>query len=402
MEPVDRERRQGTATMDLDAFRAIGDPPVDDALAHFVAGVAPERITGYVAAALHDPDGPTAEVRAFLTEPATLPAWAVPERVEAGQAVFRRWSLPMATSLFSASLPWSYGAANGVQVLALASELTGRGVRTRVAETGQMLIDVHDLTLDPEQEFAPTGQAVRTIRGVRLLHAAVRASLQQSPRWRAEWGCPVNQEDLAGTLLTFTLVVFDGLRSLGIDLTRQEREDVLHLWAVIGHLLGVDERLLCHDLDTAEALRARIVERQHRASPEGVLLMAALLEDMEASVPRLARRVPRTFVRHIGGDRVADLLEVPPAAWWRPALRLLTVVGPVVTRRRIVGRLAAGPGRVIGAAMFRRYIEYGLDGQPSRFRISDEMIARWRLRPLRRRVLDHLPRRGPSDARSTR
>ena len=43
------------------------------------------------------------------------------------------------------------------------------------------------------------------------MHAAVRHLVRSSPRYDPEWGTPVNQEDLAGTLMTFSIVVLDAL-----------------------------------------------------------------------------------------------------------------------------------------------------------------------------------------------
>ena len=69
------------------------------------------------------------------------------------------------------------------------------------------------------------------------MHAAVRHLAPTSPAWRPDSGLPVNQEDLAGTLMAFSWIALDGLDKLGYRLTDDERAAYLHSWLVVGHLL---------------------------------------------------------------------------------------------------------------------------------------------------------------------
>jgi hypothetical protein len=47
---------------------------------------------------------------------------------------------------------------------------------------------------------------------VRLIHARVRHALSRSPAWRPDaWGAPINQYDMAGTVLLFSSKLFEGL-----------------------------------------------------------------------------------------------------------------------------------------------------------------------------------------------
>ncbi len=407
--------RAASEVFDLRDARAIGDPPADEAFAPFAETVdLPAALLDALARLVHagsvagaggrapGPDGEDALV-AWRRAPMPLPPWADRELIERGQQVFHRWGLPIATVLFTASLPWAYAAANGVQVLARLSDLSDRDIRRRIAETGQMLVDVHDLSLAETDEFDPAGRAVRTIADVRLVHAAVRSILLRSGGWDPAWGVPINQEDLAGTLLTFTVVVFDGLHRLGVSLSAADERAFLHLWAVVGHLLGIDHRLICLEVPAARRLRDEIATRQHAPSEAGRRIMAVLLAELERSMPRGFSSAPRTFVRHVAGAPIADLLGVGPAAPWGRLLRPAAAVGRVVTRTPAARLVAGWPGRLIAAAMFRMYIEVGLDGRPSRFRVDDDQMRRWRLatgeRRAERRIARHttrLPNRFPN------
>ena len=63
--------------------------------------------------------------------------------------------------------------------------------------------------------FGPDTYAYRAPHGVRLFHAAVRHMLRNDPTYdRAALGEPINQEDLLGTLLAFTVVVIDVARTV--------------------------------------------------------------------------------------------------------------------------------------------------------------------------------------------
>ena len=158
------------------------------------------------------------EVLAWFADDTALPPWATStdarRRIARGQQFFEQWSMPIAASLFCGSLPAAYAARNGVLVLKQGSDLAGSHVNRRVAETGQMLLDVMNLASGPPASLQPGGQGYASARGVRLLHAIIRYRLDTLGEWDAQaHGEPVNQEDLLGTLLTFTTVVFRSMEA---------------------------------------------------------------------------------------------------------------------------------------------------------------------------------------------
>merc|ERR1712129_393721 len=89
-----------------------------------------------------------------------------------------------------------------------------------------------------------TGSGWKMALRVRHLHARVRRSILQSKtlNWDIkEFGIPINQEDMSGTLLAFSVNVLLGIEFVaGIGLTEQEQLDCLALWRYIGWLLGVE------------------------------------------------------------------------------------------------------------------------------------------------------------------
>lgn len=375
----------------LAALRSAGDPPADALAAVLRTGreqLDERDVVRQVLALLVS--GPTDEagpVRDWMLSGPPPPAWANPEQVRAGQEFFACWALPICALLFCAALPSAYAAADGVQVLALTSDLATKDLSRRIAETGQMVVDVMDLGRGSPSTLEPGGQGYLTLRGVRLLHAVVRQAILTSPavartcdeavphRWCPDWGLPVNQEDLLGTLLTFTVSVFAGLDRLGIPYDRAGADAYLHTWCVVGALLGIDEALLPLERDAAEALAVTIARRHHRPSAAGRRLMSFLLADMEHAMPRGLRRLPRTLVRHVVTPSVAEALALPRAAWWAPVLRWARWAGPVASHLPGWRRLMRAPSEVLGRAMIRFFLDRSLLGLQPAFRLDEAAAA---------------------------
>src|SRR5262249_32749607 len=155
-------------------------------------------------------------------------------------------------------------AADGVRVLYLTGRLRTDPYR-RILETGQMIVDVLAVG-----GLGPQGDGVRDAQKVRLMHAGGRRWLLTSPDvWNPSWGAPLNQEDLAGTLMAFTVGVLQGVERLGVTVFPWQQEAYLHAWKVVGALMGIDADLLPADMDEARQLTALIERRNFRASPEG-------------------------------------------------------------------------------------------------------------------------------------
>ena len=307
----------GLTTAKLNEMRRTGDPVADRAVdAVFERGgvnlvnemlLKLVRVDQPVAAELPD------EVEDYLRDTLQLPEWADMDKIERGQRVFSERGFEITLCLFCASLPSSYAAAKAVQVLHLTAQLD-TNTRRRVMETGQFLFDV--LTVGGLDE---DGKGRRTIQKVRLMHAAVRRLIeertkQQLVRWDPAWGTPINQEDLAGTLLAFWYVVTDPMCRLGVDLPDEEKEAYLHLWNVIGHQLGVCDELLMNNLTEANALVDAIRRRQFQASPAGQAMTRALLVLLDELTPgHLFDDTIPPLIRRLIGDKTADMVRVPQA-----------------------------------------------------------------------------------------
>src|SRR6185295_10067178 len=188
------------------------------------------------------------KTHAYFEQTAVLPTWADPARIKVAQDLFVRCGWGAGAVLFCSSLPQCYAFPEGARVL-LYTQGTSRHAWRRIIETGQLVFDVA-----AEGGLEPQGTGLRSAQKVRLMHAAIRHLVEAQTSWNPRWGVPINQVQLAGTLLSFSCVVVDGLRRLGLDVDDDEAEAWVHLWNVVGHVLGIRGDLLPRDLRDGEAL----------------------------------------------------------------------------------------------------------------------------------------------------
>ncbi|MBV8928759.1 MAG: DUF2236 domain-containing protein [Mycobacteriaceae bacterium] len=371
-------------------MRQVGDPVADAPVAAVLdrgGAVAVNAIMRTLVRADQPvPEALPDELKTYLTETLALPDWADMAKIKRGQELFETWGVHIAVCHFCASLPSSYAAAKGVKVLYLTARFD-TDARRRVMETGQFLMDA--LTVGSLGEH---GVGRRTIQRVRLMHAAVRHLIQarnerQPGMWDPDWGTPINQEDLAGTLLAFSGVVLDPLRRLGVEVSPQDVDAYLHVWNVIGHLLGVREELLIRGVDDGYALFDAIRRRHFRASPEGQALTRALLELLDELTPlhKFDDTIP-PLIRHLIGDETADMLGIPrtdfsdhPGRVGRVANwfggHVLSPIERDVPRHRLMSHMAHPFGRELMRGIFK----LERHGERAPFNIPDHLARSWEL-----------------------
>jgi ER-bound oxygenase mpaB/B'/Rubber oxygenase, catalytic domain len=331
----------------LDHFRTIGDPLVDELLREYLEG-APREL-GPLSRQLFGAPGLPAHpfVDAYL-ELIGNESSADAETFGKGQELFDLYGPEVLLVLGSCSLPLAYAAGNGVQVVARARRLKDDPIR-RLCDTAQMVINV----MQPGA-LAVGGVGWNSARKVRLIHALVRRYVQAVERgpWDPAWGTPINQEDQAGTLLTFSVGVLHGLRRMGATISSEQGDAYIRAWGAVGSLLGVEGTLLPATEADARALAARIGARQIRKTVEGQELTSHLLSAVDSlfPVPGYAVSLSHFFLDDTAfGSQVAQVLALPAPNWtnWlvrarakqkRVTLRLLESVPGAKRRRSLFAR----------------------------------------------------------------
>ncbi|WP_191298783.1 oxygenase MpaB family protein [Lentzea cavernae] len=268
----------------LDSLRQVGDPRADSAVAGIHdLGRVNELLTGLVRNGDEVPEGLPPLLRQYFAE-SVLPEWADRTVLARGQELWDEYGPHLAAALCCYALPVRY---------TMALQHTRHGL-----ESTRLLRDV----LADGGLTEPGGRGLRTVQKIRLRLAAAR---------RQAGGTAANQVDLAVTLGTLSVHVTQGVRGMNVALPKRDGDDLFHIWSVVGHLLGVDPRLLPGTYDQAVTLLDRIGRRRGRTAV-GVELAEELGRRVEAALPReLSGAFPyvvRGFCVH---DRsIPDILRI--------------------------------------------------------------------------------------------
>jgi mpaB/rubber oxygenase-like protein len=199
-----------------------------------------------------------------------------------------------------------------------------------------------------------------------------------TPGWKAEYGLPINQEDLAGTLMSFSSIVVDGLERLGVTLSDSDREAYLHCWLVAGHLLGIRQELLPPNFDSAQALAAAVARRQFGPCPEGKEMTKALVQMMANTLPGDAfRNVPPLLIRYFLGQEWASWLGIEEGAFAQVLSAPLHFLGieasTLLQNSAALSRLAEHVGQLLIESIV--YVERG--GNRPSFTIPTQLRQQW-------------------------
>ena len=405
--------------------RNEGDRPADDVIEAYVRDHGIDGLEDLLADLFHwrMPGAPVqpqlpAEILGFLDEDPAPPAWFTGagdpwQRIANARQLYQRSRRTAMVVLGCASLPYCYAHGEIAGALIMSGRLASQ-VRRRLGETANF---VH--TVMGEDALQKGGAGLLWIRKVRLIHAAMRALLLEDyarhqhrddesvanvllkRRWVYRDRQPINQVEMAYVLLTFSLVVVDGWKALGITVSDEEQSDYLFAWAFIGHLMGIQEPLLsrCTTRARAEALFAEIIASQRArqqqaerlvdeiargqrlpdeteaaeaveivgAIESGRLLTAALLVLLRKSVldnqpdaaPWFNKTLAQSVIRWLVDTQTAEQLWVDPAPVVRSVLhQLLIGVGGIA-------RLGRGESGL--CTDFGRSIEQSFCGQAPRF-----------------------------------
>jgi hypothetical protein len=202
------------------------------------------------------------------------------------------------------SLPYCYAGANGARVLVSSEKILSQP-KTRLMETAQFVFDVCQ-----KEAFCPENRGLLSIIKVRLLHAAIRFYSSRSIKDEV----PINQEDMLGTYLSFSLLVIRGIRKLGVEVSEKEAHSYLNYWSKIVELMGVKMENLPKDIRAASSLERQIRKREFKRSEEGVKLTASLTNYLQSEAVHLPGVDPIDLMRFLLGAEVSDMLDLPASS----------------------------------------------------------------------------------------
>ncbi|WP_419992982.1 oxygenase MpaB family protein [Streptomyces boninensis] len=265
------------------------------------------------------PAGIPQDVRDFMDKARQLPSWADRDKLETA-AKFNE-----SRGLYLNVLN---GIGGGMLSTAIPREARsvyyskgGADMEDRVAKTSILGFSIGDLNA-----YRPDGdcavQAVKT----RMVHAAVRHLLPQSPAWKQVSDgqkIPISQADILVTWHSLATYTMQRLREWKVPITSADAEAYLHVWQVTAHMLGVRDEYIPASWDAANAQSKQVLDPILTSTKEGVELTDILLgqlADQTSLGTGVSRPLVNAFARYLVGDRIADMDRIPREPFWEQTI----------------------------------------------------------------------------------
>ncbi|MEV5956547.1 oxygenase MpaB family protein [Streptomyces sp. NPDC051987] len=205
---------------------------------------------------------PPEAVAALLRQTETTPSWVDPLMLHRGDVV----------SLSVPPLWFAICSITSALVHAYASPAIARAVAAADRHAPTASRHLVQAGVWARQTIRPGGLLrggpgyVATVEA-RLHHARMRTT--SLAHWNSGApGLPVGQLDMARTWLGFTLVAFQALAAVGVEITDEEERHLYRYWSYVAHLLGLDERLYQDVVDHAGARRLQDLLNDLTAAPD--------------------------------------------------------------------------------------------------------------------------------------
>ncbi len=379
---------------DLEPFRMEGDPLVDEIFVLLRKEQRPIRPYDdllSMARAAHDnidikkaePSIADDKMSKFVEKYSKLPDWVDTQQLERGQRVYLAYTPAMSMSLYYRSLVPGFSLPKIAAVLQATGYLTPpssrESVMNRLSDTAGMVL----ACMLSMGSLLPGGKGWEACLHVRFLHAKVRDRLMRNTRWDLKKnGIPINQEDMAATLLAFSHNSLLGVEiALGRPLSETERLDYTALWRYIGWLLGVHvnethqernidplgpgwDKSRPDPLEHSKAVFSSILLHLMKPDDSSIKIAHHLLH-IGLSSEKLSKRDDDWFYfraarcRQLIGDPLADALKLPYHPTWLGRLRMgvFMSIYSVVIFIYTIGSLPWSPFRFLVVEFHRNRIE---------------------------------------------
>jgi endo-cleaving rubber dioxygenase len=268
------------------------------------------------------PDGLPGYVRDFMEEARRLPSWTDRDKLALGS------KFSDTKGIYVGAL---YGLGSGLISTAIPRESRavyyskgGADMKDRVAKTAKLGYDIgaHDA-------YQPEGSMIVTAVKTRMVHAAVRHLLPQSPNWSRSSGgqsVPISQAGVMVTWHSLATFVMRKLKDWGVQVKTADSDAYLHVWQVSASMLGVRDEYIPATWDAAQSQSAQVLDPILAHTSEGEELADVLLGIVAEVDAGLTRPLISAFARYTLSDRIGDMiglskepvLEPVIAAAWPP------------------------------------------------------------------------------------
>ncbi|MFH9616348.1 oxygenase MpaB family protein [Streptomyces pratensis] len=250
------------------------------------------------------PDGLPADLKEFMEHARRMPAWADKGKLD------RAAQFSKTKGIYVGAL---YGLGSGLMSTAIPREARavyyskgGADMKDRIAKTARLGYDIGDL-----DAYLPQGSMIVTAVKTRMVHAAVRHLLPQSPGWSGTSGgqkIPISQADIMVTWHSLATFVMRRMKEWGVRVNTADSDAYLHVWQVSAHMLGVSDEYIPASWDAAEAQSKQVLDPILAHSPEGEALTNVLLGIVAELDAGLTRPLISAFTRYTLGGEVGDMI----------------------------------------------------------------------------------------------
>ncbi len=259
------------------------------------------------------PAGLPGDLVAFIEKARQLPPWADRAKLETA-ATFNK-SRGLYLNLLNGVGGGMLSTAIPKEARAVYYSKGGADMEDRVAKTSLLGFAVGAL-----DAYRPEGTCIVQSVKTRLVHAAVRHLLQQSPHWGGD--IPISQEDMLVTWHTLPTYAMRKMLEWQVPIKPAESAAYLHVWQVTAHMLGIRDEYIPMTWDAANAQSDQILPRNMGPTPEGVELTDILLGQLaeQTSPGSVSRPLCNALARYLVGDQVADWDGIRREPVWDPLI----------------------------------------------------------------------------------
>lgn len=263
------------------------------------------------------PDGLPTDLRDFMERARALPAWADHGKLATAFEFNKKRGL---------YLGLLYGLASGMMSTVIPKEARavyysqgGADMKDRISKTAKLGYDI-----GTRDAFAPAGEMIVTCVKTRLVHAAVRHLLPQSPYWSsvADEEIPISQRDMMVTWHSLPTTVMQKLASWRVPIPAHESTAFLHSWQLSAHMLGIKDEYIPASWTEANDQAKQVLDPVLAPTREGIAL-ADILLNLGSEVDRgvLSKPILGAFTRYLLGDEIAGWLHIDREPVWDTILR---------------------------------------------------------------------------------
>ncbi|MBM7367377.1 oxygenase MpaB family protein [Gordonia hydrophobica] len=194
-------------------------------------------------------DDVTPAVAALFEQMESVPDWVDFDQIYRGAVAFWRAGMIVQPILAWATIAGGFSMYSATRPVLFSGRLRKADkVGTRLIESFRYVVAA----------YTPGGmgrfeEGFRLTAKVRMIHAAVRHSLNNSEAWDwADWGIPINDMDSMVTQAgQFGVKFTDAVQASGIRFSDRELDDIFALSRYVGHVIGVAPAILHTDYDDA-------------------------------------------------------------------------------------------------------------------------------------------------------